>query len=391
MKGLLWLLALFGAAVAASMALEGGGYVVLVVPPWRIEVSLLMAILLAIAGFVLLHLLVRLFSHALALPMHVRTFRARRHERSGRRALELAMQAFFEGRYGQVEKHAAQSWESGTDRALTALVAARAAQRRRDYARRDEWMQRAAGFDPEWRRARLVIQAEQMIEERRFEEARTILQDLHTGGARHIATLQLLLRTEQGLGHWSESARLARALQKREALPLEAAESIVVRARTAELSRISHDPASLAEYWRSLPERERTHPRIAAAAARVLMQLGDCRSAHRVIEQALERGWESELVLLYSECRDGEALARIQKAEGWLAAHPDDPDLLLALGRLCQQSELWGKAQNYLEASLSAQPTRAAHVALAQLLDEVGKPEEANAQYRASADPRLQR
>ncbi len=391
MKGLAWVLVLFAAAVAASMALEDGGYVVAVVPPWRVEVSLVMAIFVALGAFVIGYFVVRIASHALALPTHVRAFRARRHERGGRRALSAAMQALFEGRYGQVEKHASQAWESGIEPGLTSLIAARAAQRRRDEPRREEWMQRAAAAEPEWRRARMVIRAEQLLEERRFEEARQVLQELHTGGARHIATLQLLLRAEQGLGHWSEAVRLARALEKREALPAEAAESLVVRARTSELSRVSHDPASLAGFWRELPERERTHPRIAAAAARAFMQLGDCRSAHRLIERALDESWESDLVLLYSECSDPDALSRIERAEAWLARHPDDQDLLLTLGRLCIQCELWGKAQSYLEASLSAQPSRAAHVALAGLFDRLERPEEAHRQYRAAADPGLLR
>jgi HemY protein len=395
MRGLVWLLVLFTAAVAASVALEDGGYVVLVVPPWRVEVSLVLTILTLLAVFALGYFAVRLASHALALPTHVRAFRARRHERSGRRALSQALQALFEGRYGQVEKHATQAWESGAEPGLASLIASRAAQRRRDYARRDEWMQRAAArsqsAEPEWRRARLVLQAEQLLEERRFEEARDVLNELHTGGARHISTLQLLLRAEQGLGRWNESVRLARVLEKRGALPVEAVDGIVVRARTAELSRVSHDRSSLAEFWRSLPERERTHPRIAAAAAGAFMQLGDCRSAHRLLEPALEVAWESELVLLYGECRDADALERIQRAEKWLESRPTDPDLLLTLGRLCIQSELWGKAESYLEASLSGQPSRAAHIALAGLLDRLGKTAEANRHYRASADPGLLR
>ena len=51
--------------------------------------------------------------------------------------------------------------------------------------------------------------------------------------------------------------------------------------------------------------------------------------------------------------------------------------------------ELWGKAQGYLEASLSEEPGRSAHVALAQLFDRIGKPEDANRHYRASADAKL--
>ena len=85
----------------------------------------------------------------------------------------------------------------------------------------------------------------------------------------------------------------------------------------------------------------------------------------------------------------GEAARRIERAEKWLKTNPRDSMLLLTLGRLCAEQELWGKAQSYLEASLAMQPTRAAHIALAQLLERIGRVADANRHYKASADPGL--
>ena len=238
MKGLVWVIVVFVAAVVVSMMLKDGGYLVLVVPPWRIEVSLVLSILALIAAFAAFYWIVRLASHTLALPMHVRSFRSRQRERAGRRALMAALRAFFEGRFAQVEKYAAEAFNRGSAPALAGLVAARAAQRRRDFERRDEWMKRVGDSDPEWRRARMMLEAEQLIEERRYEEARLLLRDLQSGGARHVAATQMLLRCEQALGHWDESVRLARMLERREALSPEAVEGIVTRARTSELEHV---------------------------------------------------------------------------------------------------------------------------------------------------------
>jgi len=49
--------------------------------------------------------------------------------------------------------------------------------------------------------------------------------------------------------------------------------------------------------------------------------------------------------------------------------------LLLALGKLCLHQSLWGKAQNYLEASVSVTPSRAAYTALGQLAEKLDKHE----------------
>jgi HemY protein len=57
----------------------------------------------------------------------------------------------------------------------------------------------------------------------------------------------------------------------------------------------------------------------------------------------------------------------------------------VVLGRLCRQQQLWGKAQSYLEAALSVEISREAHLELAALADELGRADEANRHYRAAA------
>jgi HemY protein len=188
------------------------------------------------------------------------------------------------------------------------------------------------------------------------------------------------------MANWEEVVRIAKLLEKRDAMPAEALESIGLNARISVLSRKTLEPEGLARYWEDMPRSERTRLKIASAAARAFMQLGDCRRAHRVIEDALERNWDSALVLLYGECVDEDARERIERAEKWLKDRPRDAELLLTLGRLCVQRELWGKAQSYLEASLATRQTQAAHVALAQLFERIGRTEQAARHFRASAD-----
>jgi HemY protein len=104
-----------------------------------------------------------------------------------------------------------------------------------------------------------------------------------------------------------------------------------------------------------------------------------------VIEDALAEHWDASLVLAYADCRGGDALGRIAHAEKWLAQHPQDESLLLTLGRLCREQQLWGKARSFLEASLAILPTHAAHVELADLLEELQESALAGRHYRAAA------
>jgi len=387
MKGLLWLLAAFALAAALSIALRGNeGYALFVLNPWRVEVSLNLFVILLLVAFVTAYFLVRAVWHTLALPSHVRAFRVRRRDEKGLKNLLKAIQALFEGQFAKAEKLASGAHQLGTAPGLASLLAARATQRLREFDRRDQWLERAKAGDGDWRLARLMITAELLLDERRFDEARDVLRELHASGPQHFASLSLLLRAEQGMANWEEVIRIAKLLEKRDAMPPEALEGISVNARLALLSRKTLDPEGLARYWEEMPRSDRIRPKIASAAARAFMQLGDCRRAHRIIEEALDRNWDGALALIYGECIDDDAHERIERAERWLRDRPGEAELLLTLGRLCVQRELWGKAQSYLEASLATRPTQAAHVALAQLFERIGRTEEAGRHFRASAD-----
>lgn len=386
MRGLLWLFVLAALAVALSLAMRGnGGYALFVLPSWRVEISLNFLALIVIAGFALGYLLVRAVWHILRLPSHVRAFRRRRRADAGHAATLGAIQALFEGRFVRAEKFASRAIDLGAAPGLAGLLAARAAQRLRDFGRRDQWLEQSKQADGEWRVAQAMTRAEFLLDERRFDEARSVLRELLAHGPRHVAALFLMLRAEQGMSNWEEVLRTANALEKHGAMPAEALDSVRTTAHVGLLTSMP-DREGLARQWDSTPRSERVRPRIAAVAARAFMRLGDCRRAHRIIEEALERNWDATLALLYGECADKDALERLERAEEWLKDRPAEAELLLTLGRLCVQRELWGKAQSYLEASLATQPTQAAHIALAKLHERLGRPAEAGRHFRASAD-----
>ena len=184
-----------------------------------------------------------------------------------------------------------------------------------------------------------------------------------------------------------EVRRLAAILGKRGVLAEVAATQLRITAQIEALRQQARDAAGLAQCWQRTEDQ--FDARVARTAAQLFIALGDCRRAHEIVAAALEAEWGEQLILLYGECLGGDVLAQIERAENWLKSRPRDRALLLTLGRLCLQQELWGKAQSYLEASLSEEPSRGAHVALAQLLDRIGKPEDADRHYRASADAKL--
>ena len=389
MRAVFWLLVLAALAVGLALAARyNEGYVLLVVPPWRAEISLNFFLLLLAAGFSALYLTTRVVSHTLALPRAVAEFRQRRRHDKAEIALRDAWRMLQEGRYGHAMRSAETAWPNHVAPGLVALAGWRAAHALRDAQRSAEWAQRLRdkeSGDASLHAARLMTEAEFALEDRRFDDARAALQQLAVREGRHIAALRLLLRAEQGLNNWREVARLARQLEKHKALSPEQAAPIRQRAVREALRSLREDTTRLLRYWRELDETDRVQPALALAAAQALMAVGHSVDAQRIIEDALEENWDSTLILAYADCTGGDVLGRIAHAEKWLASHPRDGALLLTLGRLCRQQQLWGKARSFLEASLAIAPGRTVHIELAQLLEQLEEPALAARHYRSAA------
>ncbi|NDU85056.1 MAG: hypothetical protein G3H99_00360 [Ferrovum sp.] len=74
MKILLWFLALFGLAAAFALALNlHSGYILIVTPPWRVEISLPLFLISMILLLLGLHFLGKLFYHLWQIPTRIRT------------------------------------------------------------------------------------------------------------------------------------------------------------------------------------------------------------------------------------------------------------------------------------------------------------------------------
>src|SRR3954463_3484416 len=266
MRSLLWLVAVFAAAVAlVVVGRVDAGYVLFVYPPYRVEVTMIFFAITALAGFMLLYGLARVMGQVLTLPGTVRAYRARRRRERAHAALARALQAYYEGRYRRAEREAALAYETGTVPGIAALLAARAAHQLRDFAARDRWFERADSAGNAWRTARLVSRAEVALDERDFGAARDALRGLESTAPRHLTTARMLLRAARGAGAWDEVLRLAGQLVKRDAIAPALAEEYQVQANVELLGRSSDDAVAFEQRWRASGARGPVHPRRPAA------------------------------------------------------------------------------------------------------------------------------
>jgi HemY protein len=282
-------------------------------------------------------------------------------------------------------KKAGEAHAAGQSPGLAALVAARAAQRLREPYKQEAWLDRASSDDPQMQSARLMLEAEMYLDARRFDDAVAALQRLQKIAGRHIAALRLELRAQQGCGHWDEVLRIARLLEKRDGLLPELAQEVKLKAHQENVRQRRTDLAQLLAYLRQVPAKE-SSPRLARAFTEALINLGAQDEAQRIIETQLDADWDSSLISLYGRATGGNLTSRIARADKWLLQHSDDPQLLLALGRLCLAQRLWGKAQAYLEASLSLADQREVRLELAHLFEQTERSDDAMRHYRAAVE-----
>ena len=386
MKYLLWMLLLFAAAVALAAASHNPGYVLLVYPPYRIELSLTLFVVMSILAFVFGYGLLRLMFAAMHLPAYVRKFRLERAQGKARELLDDALGAFFEGRYAAAEKASARAMELGDISAMHPIIAARSAHELREYEKRDAYLSfvddKATGDTT----MRLIAKAKFMLDQHDPHSALNALHELRDSGVRgHAGALSLELRAQQQTGNWDEVLNVLDQLEKRELIDVAVAWQLRQQAWLEKI-RQQEDMDSLTACLKNIPDGLKRGGKVVTAAARALIQFGRGDLAEQLLSNSLNAQWDSDLVALYGDCQSGNAVAQIEQAEKWLNQNKDDAGLLLALGKLCLHQKLWGKARNYLDASISISSSHAAYNALGQLAERMGKPEEAFGYYQRAME-----
>ncbi|BEP47715.1 MULTISPECIES: heme biosynthesis HemY N-terminal domain-containing protein [Variovorax] len=422
MRAALWLLALF--AVAAAVALFAGnnqGTITVFWPPWRVDLSLNLVLVILLAAFVLLHLALRGLAALFSLPTQARQWRLQQKERMLHSALLDAMVQLLSGRFSRARKAAqaalvqektlaalgASLPQSQQVRVLSHLLAAESAQALQDRPARDAHLQQALNesvernvlASPETREGVQLRAARWALEDHDPAGALTRLEELPQGVQRRTLALRIRLKAARQDGRTLEALETARLLAKHRAFSDGAAQSIV-RGLATELLSGAHDPAQLLRAWAELDAAEREMPEVAIHAAQRMVALrGDLSLARgwllpaweRMVSQprglgdtlrvkmarALEAGLDSV---------DADWLARIETAQ---RNNPRDPNLQYLAGMACMKRQLWGKAQQLLmQAGLGLQDTelyRRAWLALAELAETRGDEEQAAAAWKRAA------
>ena len=383
MKSLLAVLLALALAVGAGvMTHNEPGYVLVSYAGWSLESTLAVLLGAAILGFLLFYLSIRLVVWTGAIPVRVRERSQQRHESRARRLLNRGLIELSEGHWLRAERLLAHPDVAPANPVLAGLLAALAAQEQHADERR-EYLRDAVESEPESETAISLVQAELQYNRRQFEQALANLRRLQEIAPRQNRVPRLLARVLNELGDWKGLAELMPDVRRRKLFTEETTEKLELAAWRGLLhANVDGDLEPLRKNWIALPRPAREHPVLVRDYCANLRVLGAFGEAETVLRGFLEKRWDDGLVVEYGLLQGLDASRLLEQAERWHRRHPQNPWMLLTLGRLSVRRQLWGKARGYFESALGVQPLAEIHLEFGRLLERLGEKDAAASQYR---------
>lgn len=385
MKLLTFILAVLFAGVGMALyAIEDPGYVLLARAPWSLEMPLTLFVPLMLAVFGLLALVLYIIVRLARIPQDVKTWRATRHTRRARAALLQGLTHLAEGHWAEAETELLAGLRHGDAPLLNYLGAALAAQGQHNNEKRDEYLAAAHKNAPAGTLAVGMTQATLRLQAGQLEQALATLTELRQQAPRHTQILRLMARTYEALYDWAGLAELIADLRSQHALPTRGIDALELKAHSELLKQPlpSGSLTVLQRAWEAVPKHLRRHPAMVVAYTRHLMQQNKMNEAETTLREALETTWDDTLIELYGRVQSDRPKDQLDTAEGWAVAHPEDPRLLLTLGRLAARTRHTAKARTYFERALALHASAEAYRELGELLEQTGETDKALACYR---------
>ncbi len=305
---------------------------------------------------------------------------ARSQKRRARRRTTEGLLALAEGNWPHARKKLESSAEQADTPLINYLAAAQAASEAGDHDAVDELLRKAFESTPGSDLAVGITQAQLQLNANRLEQALATLVRLRKQAPHHPFVLKLLKNTYLRLEDWRELSKLLPELRKRQLgdpAELDRLERTVwhnLLHRAAEECRRqgNQDLSTLTRLWDELPSSMRRDEHTIRVYTELLAKAGQEAQAETLLRKVLRNHWSDELIHLYGRICGSKPDEQLLAAERWLQDRPNNPELLLALGRLSLRNELWGKARDYFETSLHLRRSQETLAELSRLNAHMG-------------------
>ncbi len=392
MNTLIFMLATLALALGLGLvAMDDPGYVIISRHPVEIEVSLALFLLIIVVIFSVLYWLLRMLFRTFNARRDLKRWNQRRNrERAGRDILQ-GYARLIEGDWGEAERELTLRLEHSDTPLLNYLGAAYAAQQKADYSRRDEYLDAAHQADRRHRDAVMLTRARLQYQSGQVEEARSTLESMPSSLRKRPMVERMEAEILRSLGDWKRLEQRLPQLKRHKSLSEEELADLEHQTFGRVFSDETPSPENaneLVRAWSSLPRGQRRDVDMVSAYVRKLLATGQVKQAEDQIKTALQRDWNQGLVALYAQINTENIEERLHQCLTWLEKHPNDPMLLVALGRLKAQAGKDDEAQEYYARAIKSGAPDSAYLELGALLERSGETEEALRCYRRGLEVR---
>ncbi len=379
---LIWLAVwLLVGALVIELIDNDPGYVLISIWQTRIELSFWLALGIVIGLSVSISFIRRFLRGSL---QSSQSFLGKMFGGSARRASRKTQQGlvdFLEGNWRQSRKQLLAAAKKSEMPLVNYLAAARSAHELGDREEALELLHKAEKLSPDSEFAIALAQARMELADNKFEQCIGTLMRAKRLQPTHPAVLDLLRQSYQAIEDWKSMLDLLPALKRAKIIAPEAFQTLERNTQKASLENAS-DLESMNTQWKALASPLKKDSVLIGTYVARLQSLGDAAQGEALLRNTLVKHWDEDLLHLYGLIEGKDIARQLKTAEGWLKERPANAQLLLTLGRLSMRNELWGRAREYFQTSLSLQKDPNAFAELARLLAHLGEHEESTHYYQ---------
>lgn len=330
------------------------GYLLIVYHQMSIEMPLWLGVLGLVLTLYLLYLAVSLCTGLFEFPQKtVHWLDQKRFQRIRRRTIRGYL-ALLEGHWREAEHLLIKSSHKWHTAVINYLCAATAAHQQGKIAARDEYLRLAHQVD---RRADLAIgitQARLQMDSKQWEQSLATLQHLQQMAPKDDFVLVLLEQVLVQLKDWNSLLQLLPSLKKRNIISHKRHDELM---QQAYLGLLNSQPVfNKMTVWDAMPDELKSDPELIKAIIPTFLANGNPETAEQLIRQGLKNHWDDLLVRFYGRIHIAEFEKQVKLAEQWYKRFPDNPTVLLTLGRFYATQGLSGQAKELLLQSLKIKP-----------------------------------
>ncbi|GAB2789724.1 heme biosynthesis protein HemY [Halomonas shantousis] len=385
------LLIVFGLAIGAlfgQLMQSLPGYWLVRVGDTSIQTSFWFGVILLLIAFLVLYFALRILTHLRRPVSRLKVWNSRTRHRNAMKRTVRGLVALAEGRWKRAEKALTKSADDSSTPLVNYLSAALAAHYQGRYDQADTLLKRAHHSTEGADTAVGLVQAQLLLDRQQYEEALAILTRLEKQMPEHPQVLKLLKQAYISVSDWDGLRRLMPRLDKHQLIAPEERRELEQRAYRELIIQSVQNPNDVERVrnlWADLPDYLRNDVELVALYAEALVKGGEESIAERLLRHSLKEHWDARLVLRYG-LLNVDAARQLAYAEKWLQERPNDPDLLLTLGRLSLRNAYWGKAQEYFESSQRQRSSGVVCAELARLYANLGEHNKSQLYYRQSVE-----